>query len=219
MNLKNILRTRKLNDSVFLRKDKDRNDGTYRGVAGTQVFESYGKKYVEFHDVLFDYDDLEAYLKNQFVEHYDDLSDQDFEDFANMDAISALYSVEPSNDDYFEDDDYYGEDLVEEDELVGVVDSSEKVSDAEYNYAKDGNYSHYAVWKDKNLIINGWDYHGYDGDELRNDKRYYFFNDLENNCEDIDLKRVTILTEKGCMNRGIDPFNNDNWSNEYPFKE
>jgi len=118
MNLKTILRTRKFKDSVFLRKDKDRNDGTYRGVAGTQVFESYGKKYVEFHDVLFDYDDLEAYLKNQFVESYDDLSNQDFEDFANMDAISALYSVEPSNDDFFEDDDYYGEDLVEEAEYV-----------------------------------------------------------------------------------------------------
>lgn len=212
MNLKNILRTRKLNDSVFLRKDKDRNDGTYRGVAGTQVFESYGKKYVEFHDVLFDYDALEAYLKNQFVESYDDLSNQDFEDFANMDAISALYAVEPSNDDPWEDDDYFGEDLVEE---------AEYVSDAkkEMNYAKDGNYTHFAVNKETNLIIDGWDYHGYDGDELRQFKRDYFFDDLEETFDDIDLKRVTILTENGCKKRGIDPFNNDNWSNEYPLKK
>lgn len=165
MNLKTILRTRKLNDSVFLRKGKDRNDGTYRGVAGTQVFESYGKKYVEFHDVLFDYDDLEAYLKNQFVESYDDLSNQDFEDFANMDAISALYAVEPSNDDPWEDDDYYGEDLVEEAEFVDVVDSqkvkdgsSEKVSDAEtptWRGVEGSIYRWHGEWADPEVEYRG----------------------------------------------------------------
>lgn len=100
-----------------------------------------------------------------------------------------------------------------------VSDSTNKVADADFNYAKEGNYTHYAVDKEKNLIIEGWDYHGYDSSELRQFKRDYFYDDLEGTFDDIDLKRVTILTENGCVKRGIDPFDNGNWTMEYPTKQ
>lgn len=223
MNLKKIFR--KVADyagDLYLNRKK--ND-TFYGVAGSLVYTEGGKKKVEYHGQIFDFKDLERYLYTQYVRYCEeygyDADNEDFKFYAQSEAVEALYNVAPIDDsDPWEDDDYYGEDLVEEDALADVVDS-QKVNDAkkEYNYAKDGNYTHYAVNKETNLIIDGWDYHGYDGDELRQFKRDYFFDDLEETFDDIDLKKVTILTEKGCMNRGIDPFNNDNWTNVYPLKK
>ena len=40
------------------------------------------------------------------------------------------------------------------------------------------NYTHFAVNKKTNLIVNGWDYSGYDGSELRQYKKDYFMVDL-----------------------------------------
>lgn len=79
------------------------------------------------------------------------------------------------------------------------------------NYAKDGNYTHFAVNKATNKIVNGWDYHGYDGADLRQNKRDYFIQDLID--YELNPKEYTILTVQGCNKRGVDPYDDNNWAN------
>ena len=76
--------------------------------------------------------------------------------------------------------------------------------------AKGGNYSHFAVNKLTNKIVNGWDYNGYDSEELRQFKKDYFINDLID--YDLNPKDYNILTIKGCLKKGIDPFDDSQWS-------
>lgn len=40
--------------------------------------------------------------------------------------------------------------------------------------SEEDNYTHFAVNKETKKIVNGWDYHGYDQNELRQFKRDYF---------------------------------------------
>lgn len=87
----------------------------------------------------------------------------------------------------------------------------------EANYDPDPNYTHYAVLKSNNKIINGWDYNGYDSEELRLDKKHYFFNDIAD--MDIDTKQVAIYTKRTLEKRGINPSDWNYWakSDEMPF--
>jgi len=52
-------------------------------------------------------------------------------------------------------------------------------------------YTHFAINKKTGLILNGWDYKGYEQDDLNSDKQHYFFGDLT----DWELKpsEITIL--------------------------
>ena len=76
----------------------------------------------------------------------------------------------------------------------------------------DNNYTHFAVNKYTNLIVDGWDYSGYDSDELRQFKRDYFFDDLRDNG--YNPKVYKILTLKGCNKAGLDVNNQSTcWSN------
>lgn len=76
------------------------------------------------------------------------------------------------------------------------------------------NYTHFAIYKPTNKIVNGWDYNGYDNNELKIYKKDYFINDLLD--MGMDPKDITILTKKGCSQKGINPLDNNNWQN-YPF--
>ena len=77
---------------------------------------------------------------------------------------------------------------------------------------KELGYTHFAVNKFTNLIVNGWDYSGEDPDDLKQFKDDYFWVDLEDNG--FNPKVYKILTFKGCMKAGIDPNNQlNNWSN------
>lgn len=71
-------------------------------------------------------------------------------------------------------------------------------------------YTHYAVNKATNKIVNGWDYRGYDPAELRQFKKDYFVADLLD--YELDPKQYTILTKKSLIQRGINPDDNANWS-------
>jgi hypothetical protein len=73
-------------------------------------------------------------------------------------------------------------------------------------------YTHFAVLKQNNKIINGWDYRGYDSEELKIEKMHYFFNDIKD--MQIDPKIVKILTTRTLQRMGIDPFNFDNWNKD-----
>ena len=70
-------------------------------------------------------------------------------------------------------------------------------------------YTHFAVNKQTNLIITGWDYKGYDNEELKQFKADYFMSDLIN--LDVDPSEVKILLRKSIEKMGIDITNTINW--------
>ena len=72
-------------------------------------------------------------------------------------------------------------------------------------------YSHFAVNKDTNKIVNGWDYADYDPQELRQFKKDYFIVDLID--YGLDPKQYKIVTDKYLRRNGIDPDDNNNWAN------
>ncbi len=74
------------------------------------------------------------------------------------------------------------------------------------------NYTHFAVNKKTNLIVNGWDYSDYDNSELRAYANDYFWDDMRD--YEFDPKEYRILTRKACLKLGINPDDTDNcWSN------
>lgn len=72
-------------------------------------------------------------------------------------------------------------------------------------------YTHYAINKATNKIVNGWDYSDYDPVELRLDRKYYFIQDLID--YELNPKDYKILTTKMLMKMGIDPNDDNNWAN------
>lgn len=74
------------------------------------------------------------------------------------------------------------------------------------------NFTHFAVNKNTNLIVNGWDYEGYDSDDLKQDKRYYFTDDLID--YGFNPKEYKILSFGGCKRQGINPNDPHAWSND-----
>ena len=81
----------------------------------------------------------------------------------------------------------------------------------EESFQNNQNYSHFAVNKATNKIVNGWDYSDYDPSELRQFKNDYFTVDLVDN--DLDPKQYKIVTSKYLLRQGIDPNDNNNWAN------
>ena len=61
------------------------------------------------------------------------------------------------------------------------------------------------------MIVNGWNYSGYDPTELRQFKRDYFFDDLRD--YDLNPKDYTIVTRAYLEKQGIDPNDQSNWAN------
>lgn len=87
-------------------------------------------------------------------------------------------------------------------------------------YPSISDYTHFAVNKKTNLIVNGWDYRGCDADELKQFKKDYFIVDLVDN--DFNPKEYKILTRQGCLKQGINPDDEMNcWSNrgDIPLKD
>lgn len=70
-------------------------------------------------------------------------------------------------------------------------------------------YTHFAVLKDSNKIVNGWDYNGHEQSELKQFKKDYFINDIID--MDINPKLVNIYTKNKLMQIGINPFDSNNW--------
>ena len=77
--------------------------------------------------------------------------------------------------------------------------------------SEEDNYTHFAVNKETKKIVNGWDYNGYDPSELRQFKRDYFFDDLED--YGLNPKDYTIVTRDYLERKGIDPNDQSNWAN------
>lgn len=76
--------------------------------------------------------------------------------------------------------------------------------------------THYAIHKPSNKIVFSWDYSGYDPEDLKIYKHDYFVVDLLD--MEMDPKQIAIWTRRSCVNKGIDPSDDANWSN-YPMTE
>jgi uncharacterized protein YajQ (UPF0234 family) len=69
----------------------------------------------------------------------------------------------------------------------------------------DKKYTHFAINKATNKVVNGWDYKGVDNESIK----YYSNIDLKDN--DQNPKDHSILTKATLIRRGIDPMNWDKW--------
>lgn len=105
-------------------------------------------------------------------------------------------------------------------ELNNIITESVKTIISELDYKTnlnkesfdESNYTHFAVNKKTNLIVNGWDYSDYDNSELRAYANDYFWDDMRDN--EFNPKDYRILSRKGCLKLGINPNDMDNcWSN------
>jgi hypothetical protein len=69
-------------------------------------------------------------------------------------------------------------------------------------------YTHFAIDKDTNKIVNGWEY---DHDMDKESIAEYCKMDIKD--MDLNPKDIKVLTTKFLKSKGIDPFNTDNWIN------
>lgn len=79
------------------------------------------------------------------------------------------------------------------------------------SFQNNQNYSHFAVNKATNKIVNGWDYSEYDPSELRQFKKDYF--DVDMIDYGFNPRDYKIVTGKYLLRQGIDPDDNNNWAN------
>ena len=79
------------------------------------------------------------------------------------------------------------------------------------SFKNNQNYSHFAVNKATNKIVNGWDYSEYDPSELRQFKKDYF--DVDMVDYGFNPRDYKIVTGKYLLRQGIDPDDNNNWAN------
>ena len=80
------------------------------------------------------------------------------------------------------------------------------------SFKNNQNYTHFAVNKNTGKIVNGWDYKGISGEELKQFKKDYFITDLVD--YGLNAKDYKILTSNSLMKQGIDPNDNNNWANQ-----
>lgn len=104
-----------------------------------------------------------------------------------------------------------GEEKLQEVDGYGVSDHMDKGEEKLQEGINNQEYTHYAVNKTTNKIVNGWDYNGYDPAELRQFKKDYFIADLLD--YELDPKQYTILTRNSLIQRGINPDDDANWAN------
>jgi hypothetical protein len=86
----------------------------------------------------------------------------------------------------------------------------------------DRKYTHFAVRKSDNKILNGWDYSEYDSEDLNSDKQHYFYYDMDD--MDVPKNEYTIKKAQTLIRLGVNPFDYDNWrnldfSNDKPYVE
>lgn len=73
-------------------------------------------------------------------------------------------------------------------------------------------YTHFGIFNANNKIVNGWDYNGYEAEELKSERKHYFFDDIAE--MDINPKDVKILNLKTLQRRGVNPQDINNWYTE-----
>jgi hypothetical protein len=74
-------------------------------------------------------------------------------------------------------------------------------------------YTHFALRKSDNKIVNGWEFKGWDRESV--------IDAVKEDIKDMDYtpKEVSVLTVQGLKNKGIDPFNWSSWQTTEGVKE
>jgi len=70
----------------------------------------------------------------------------------------------------------------------------------------DKKYTHFALRKSDNKIVNGWDYKNSDSDDIK----LYSSIDLKDN--DLNPKDYKVLSSKSLLKLNINPFEWENWA-------
>lgn len=70
-------------------------------------------------------------------------------------------------------------------------------------------YTHFAMLKNSKKFVNGWDFSDVDPQDLKQDKKHYFLQDIID--MDINPKNVLIGTVKKFQKEGLYPFDSNNW--------
>lgn len=78
-------------------------------------------------------------------------------------------------------------------------------------YDNTSNDSHFAIYIPQNKIIYSWDYSDVDSNDLKNAVKDYFTVDIEDNG--INPKDVKVVNRNTCMKLGLDPSDQNNWTN------
>ena len=68
-------------------------------------------------------------------------------------------------------------------------------------------YTHYAIMKNENKIVDGWDYNGLDRDEIK----HWTSIDLKNNFPDNKLSDFKVMSKNNLSKYGLNPDNTKDW--------
>ena len=158
--------------------------------------------------------DITHYLDGTI--HDDKASDSDV---LNINVPTYIRTLEYAREDAKSDVDLHKltENALEVSEKEGVVemDDYEEIvpkmaSGGNTKWKVDPKYTHFAVRKSNGKIVNGWDYKNTDKEDIK----YYSKYDLVDMGKPSDFK---ILTASYLKKQGVDPFDSDNWGNEYKY--
>lgn len=177
---------------------------------------------------LLHYEGMGTSKLKEGIEEYNNMSDAEiiqwayddgFEDFVQYDendklanreeVLKAILGLEDTGSEEEFDDNWenemFGPDEFDPAGGKGLSSHLEENEDA-VNPA----YTHFAVHKTDNKIVNGWDY----GKDLDKESiREYCKMDLKDQFPDNKPSEFIILTKRGCEQKGIDPFDWKNWKN------
>tara|TARA_R110000851_G_scaffold251971_4_gene404484 strand:+ start:8259 stop:10553 length:2295 start_codon:yes stop_codon:yes gene_type:complete len=79
----------------------------------------------------------------------------------------------------------------------------------------DPTYTHFAVFKLNNKIVDGWEYNNLDNEEIK----HYSKIDIIDNFPDFKPSLFKIVTKRGLEKQGINPINSDNWGTPQGIQE
>ena len=79
----------------------------------------------------------------------------------------------------------------------------------------DPTYTHFAIFKGNNKIVNGWEYNGVDNQDIKEFSKM----DIIDNFPDFKPSQFKIVTKRGLEKQGINPFDTDNWGSPESISE
>lgn len=79
------------------------------------------------------------------------------------------------------------------------------------SFLADKNYTHFAINKNTNKVLEAWNFKGIPSWELKQDKNHYFLMDLKDRDFPFKLSDIKILTRKAMLQKGIDFNKSENW--------
>ena len=126
--------------------------------------------------------------------------------------IADTKASQKKRDDNTPQYDQFGDDIELRPESATKNKTKLSIKEGTENPMADPNYTHFAIQKSTNQILNGWNYSGYESEELGSNKQEYFFIDLEDfTTNGMKKNDILITTRKNMEKKGIDPTNGDNW--------